>query len=282
MDNEHKIKTIHDLLVSGISDFFKKIGFQKALLGLSGGLDSAVTAALAVSALGKENLHGLLLPSQYSSDHSVTDAVALAKNLGMSYDLIPIKDVYNAIESTLSPIFSGHNPDVTEENIQARIRGLFLMAYSNKFRHILLNTTNKSEAAVGYGTLYGDLCGGLSVLADVYKTDVYKLAFYINSEKEIIPLNTIQKPPSAELRPNQKDSDSLPEYDILDDILFRYIEQNLEINDIIKEGYNKDVVNRVVSMFHNNEYKRFQCPPFLEVSEKPLRKGIMPLISKHY
>jgi len=272
--NENKIKTIHDALVVGIRDFFKKTGFQKALLGLSGGIDSAVTAALAVSALGKENVHGLLLPSKYSSNHSISDAVALTVELGMNYDIIQIIDIYDATESTLSSIFEGLQPDVTEENIQARIRGLILMAYSNKFNHILLNTSNKSETAVGYCTLYGDMCGGLSPLGDVYKTDVYKLAHYINSEKEIIPVNTINKPPSAELRPNQKDSDSLPEYEILDGILFSYIEQNQNINEIIKEGYDENTVKRVISMFHKSEYKRYQSPPVIVVSDKPLYQYI--------
>jgi len=271
-NNEVKIKILHDKLVVGIRDFFIKSGFKKAVLGLSGGLDSAVTAALAVSALGNENVHGLLLPSQYSSDHSITDAIALANNLEISYDIIPIKEIYNTIETTLSPIFAGREPDVTEENIQARIRGLVLMAYSNKFGNILLNTSNKSEAAVGYGTLYGDMCGSLSVLGDVYKSDVYKLANHINSEKEIIPVNTIQKPPSAELRPNQKDSDFLPEYEILDAILLRYIEHNQKINVIITEGYDEITVNRVVSMYKKSEFKRFQSPPVIVVSEKPLKK----------
>ena len=279
--NENETALIHDALVLGIRDYFHKSGLSKAILGLSGGLDSAVTAALAVAALGKENVHGLLLPSQYSSDHSITDAIAVADNLGMSYDVIPIKDAYKQIETTLSPLFAERQPDVTEENIQARIRAVLLMAYSNKFGNILLNTSNKSEAAVGYGTLYGDMCGGLSVLGDVYKTQVYKLAHYINSEKEIIPHNTIVKPPSAELRPDQKDSDSLPEYEILDAVLFRYIELNLSIENIIDDGYDAAIVQRTIAMLHRNEYKRFQCPPILRVTGKAFGAGLrMPLVGK--
>ncbi len=220
------IQLIYDALVIGVRDYFAKMGFTKATLGLSGGIDSAVTVAIAAEALGKENVRVLLLPSQYSSDHSINDAVDLANNLGIQYDIVPIKEIFSSYNYLMSPVFEGREADVTEENIQARIRGTLLMALSNKFGHILLNTSNKSEAAVGYGTLYGDMNGGLSVLGDVYKTDVFKLARYINREVEIIPENTIVKPPSAELRPDQKDSDSLPDYDVLDAILFRYIEKN--------------------------------------------------------
>jgi NAD+ synthase (glutamine-hydrolysing) len=277
-----EIKLIYDALVLGIRDYFAKSGLKKALLGISGGLDSAVVAALAVAALGNENVHGLLLPSKYSSNHSITDAVALANNLGMSYDTVTIKDVYDRMEATLAPLFNKQQPDVTEENIQARIRGMLLMAYSNKFGHIVLNTSNKSEAAAGYGTLYGDMCGALSVLGDVYKTDVYRLAHYINSEKEIIPLNTIQKPPSAELRPDQKDSDSLPDYEILDAILYRYIELNFDICDIVYDGYDEETVKRIVTLLHRNEYKRAQCSPILRVSSRAFGTGWrMPLVAKY-
>ncbi|HFX17732.1 MAG TPA: NAD+ synthase, partial [Flavobacteriales bacterium] len=221
---KEKMPLIHDALVLGIKDYFGKIGFKNAVIGLSGGLDSAVTTVLATEALGKENVRVLLMPSQFSSEHSVQDAKDLAENLGIRYDIVPIKSIFDSYLQQLDPLFEGRPFDVTEENIQARIRGNLLMAISNKFGNILLNTSNKSEMSVGYGTLYGDLAGGLSVIADVYKTEVYDLAHYINRNKEIIPVNTIQKPPSAELRPNQKDSDSLPDYDILDPILKLYIE----------------------------------------------------------
>jgi NAD+ synthase (glutamine-hydrolysing) len=276
------IKLIHDGLVVGVSDYFKKLGLKKAVIGLSGGIDSAVTAVLAVEALGADNVHGLLLPSQYSSDHSVSDAEKLAANVGIKTHTIAIKDIYREIEETMMPVFEGCKPDVTEENIQARIRGLLLMAYSNKFGHILLNTSNKSEAAVGYGTLYGDMSGGLSVLGDVYKTDVFKLARYLNETGEMVPENTITKPPSAELRPDQKDSDSLPGYDLLDQILFRYIEMNQSPQSIIEEGFNGDVVRKVVGLVNFTEYKRWQTPPVLRVSGKAFGVGRrMPLVAKH-
>jgi len=214
------IAKIYDALVLGIRDYFSKTGFRSATLGLSGGIDSAVTLALAEKALGAENIHVLLMPSKFSSDHSVDDAVKLAHNLGVKYDILKIHPIVDAFDQTLEPLFVGRANDLAEENIQARIRGTLLMGLSNKFGHILLNTSNKSESAVGYGTLYGDMNGGLSVLGDVYKSDVFELARYINLEAEVIPLNTILKPPSAELRPDQKDSDSLPDYEILDKILF--------------------------------------------------------------
>ncbi len=191
-----------------MKDYFTKMGFTRATLGLSGGIDSAVTLVIAVRALGAENLHVLLMPSQYSSDHSISDAVQLAENLSVSYDIIPIQELFDKYNDSIKPVFKDLHEDITEENIQSRIRANLLMAYSNKFGHILLNTSNKSEAAVGYGTLYGDMAGGLSVLGDVYKTDVYRLAKYINKEEEIIPVNIITKPPSAELKPNQQDTDS--------------------------------------------------------------------------
>lgn len=276
------IKLIHDGLILGIKDYFRKSGLKKAVLGLSGGIDSAVTAALAVEALGAENVHGLLLPSQYSTGHSITDAQQLARNLGIKTYTIAIKDIYRSIEETLKPVFEDRKPDVTEENIQARIRGLLLMAYSNKFGHILLNTSNKSEAAVGYGTLYGDMNGGLSVLGDVYKTDVFKLARYLNKDREVIPENTIIKPPSAELRPDQKDSDSLPDYEILDKVLFRYIELNRSPKSIIEEGFPEEVVRKTVRLVNFNEYKRFQTPPILRVSGKAFGVGRrMPLVARY-
>lgn len=276
------IEKIHEALVLGICDYFRKMGFTKATLGLSGGIDSAVTLVLAVEALGKENVRVLLMPSQYSSDHSIYDAIALAENLNVKFDIVPIHDVYYQLENTLRPLFAGLSADITEENIQARIRGTLLMAVSNKFGHILLNTSNKSEAAVGYGTLYGDMNGGLSVLGDVYKTRVYELANFINRHKEIIPNNSIIKPPSAELRPGQKDSDSLPEYGILDQILHYYIEDQLSSSEIVKFGFDKTLVDRVIQMVNRNEYKRFQTPPILRISSKAFGIGRrVPIVAKY-
>lgn len=276
------IEKIHDALVLGIGDYFRKSGFKSATLGLSGGIDSAVTLVLAVEALGAENVRVLLMPSKYSSDHSVNDAVALAENLGVRYDLLPINGIVESFDSTLAEVFAGLKHDLTEENIQARIRGTLLMALSNKFGHILLNTSNKSEAAVGYGTLYGDMNGGLSVLGDVYKTDVFRMARWMNRDREIIPENTILKPPSAELRPDQKDSDSLPEYDILDAILFQYIELAKSPKEIIATGYDEATVKRAILLVNRNEYKRFQAPPMLRVSSKAFGFGRkMPLVAKY-
>jgi NAD+ synthase (glutamine-hydrolysing) len=276
------IQNIHDALVLGIGDYFKKLGFQKATLGLSGGIDSAVTAVLATRALGKENVHGILLPSQYSSDHSVNDAKLLAENLGIKHDTVAIKDIYDAFELKLQPFFEGTQPDVTEENIQARIRGVILMALSNKFKYVLLNTSNKSEAAVGYGTLYGDMCGGISVLGDVYKTQVYQLAGYINKDAELIPENSITKPPSAELRPGQKDSDSLPEYDILDKILYQYIELRKGPKELTNMGFDAALVKKVLRLVNINEYKRAQTPPILRISDKAFGMGRrMPIVGKY-
>ena len=256
--------------------------FNKATLGLSGGIDSAVTLVLAAHALGPENLHALLLPSKYSSEHSISDARELAGNLGVAYDIIPIQDAFNSYMEAMGPLFEGLPEDITEENIQSRIRGNILMAYSNKFGHILLNTSNKSEAAVGYGTLYGDMAGGLSVLGDVYKTDVYKLAKFINREEEIIPDNSISKPPSAELKPDQKDSDSLPDYEILDNVLFAYIEQQKSAREIIRNGSDEKVTSRIIQMVNQNEYKRYQSPPILRISSKAFGIGRrMPLVAKY-
>jgi len=251
-------------------------------LGLSGGIDSALVLVLAVRALGKENVRVLLMPSRYSSDHSINDALQLAKNLDIQYEIIPIQPMVDSFEQSLSDVFANLRSDITEENIQARTRGILLMAISNKFGNILLNTTNKSECAVGYGTLYGDMNGGLSVLGDVYKTDVFKMANWINRDSEIIPINTIQKPPSAELRPDQKDSDSLPDYDILDQILFDYIELNLSPDEIIAKGFDESTVLRTVKMVNTNEYKRFQAPPILRISSKAFGFGRrMPLVAKY-
>ncbi len=276
-----KIKLIHDALVIGIKDYFQKMGLKKAVLGLSGGIDSAIVMVLAAKALKPENVTGLLLPSKFSSDHSINDAKELALNLGCPFEIIPITNVVESINETMIPLFKDLRSDVTEENIQARARAIILMAYSNKFGHILLNTSNKSEAAVGYGTLYGDMCGGLAVLGDVYKTDVYKLAEYINKEKEIIPINTIAKPPSAELRPGQKDSDSLPEYSLLDQVLYSYIEMKRSPSELILMGFEENLVNNITQMVNRNEWKRFQTPPILRVSSKAFGNGRrMPLVAR--
>ena len=276
------IVLIHKALICGLRDYFQKSRLKKAVVGLSGGLDSAIVAALAAEALGSDNVHGLLMPSQYSSDHSISDAEALVANTGISSDIVPIKDIFKSFEAALEGCFKGRKADLTEENIQARIRGTLLMAYSNKFGHILLNTSNKSEAAVGYGTLYGDMAGGLSVVGDVYKSDLYRLAAYLNRDREVIPQNTITKAPSAELRPDQKDSDSLPEYHILDPILFRYIDQNLSFSEIVEQGFDKDLVARVLTMVNRNEHKRFQTPPVLRVSTKAFGPGRrMPLVAEY-
>jgi len=280
-ENFNAEKKIYNALLLGIKDFFAKNNFKKAVIGLSGGIDSALVLALACEAIGSKNVHALLMPSRYSSEHSVNDAIAMVKNLNVTCDIISIEEAFLAFENILSPIFKGKNQDVTEENIQARIRGMLLMAYSNKFGNILLNTSNKSEAAVGYGTLYGDMAGGLSVIGDLYKTQVYEISNFINKNKEIIPHNIIQKEPSAELRPNQKDSDSLPKYSILDKILFAYIEQNLSVNKIIEMGFDKAVVEKVIRLVNASEYKRFQMPPVLRVSAKAFGIGRrIPLVAK--
>lgn len=280
-DDQLRIARIHDALVMGIRDYFRKMGFSKATLGLSGGIDSAVVLALAQKALSSEAIRVLLMPSQYSSQHSIDDAVALANKLNIQYDIVGIQPIFDSFKNQLQPIFEGLEENITEENIQARVRGTLLMALSNKFGHLVLNTSNKSEAAVGYGTLYGDMNGAISVLGDVYKTDVYRLANYINRSEKIIPINTIVKPPSAELRPDQKDSDSLPAYDILDAILFAYIEQQLSADKIIEQGFSLETVTRVIRLVNINEYKRFQAPPILRVSSKAFGFGRkMPLVAK--
>ncbi len=282
VQEKEKIALIHDALVTGIRDYFGKLGFKKCILGLSGGIDSAVTSALAARALGAENVLNVLMPSKFSSDHSVSDAEQLAINFGSPYKIIPIKDTFDAFMDTLSPHFEGLPFNITEENLQARSRGVILMALSNKFGHILLNTSNKSEMAVGYGTLYGDMCGGLSVIGDVYKMDVYALARYINKDKELIPENTIVKPPSAELRPDQKDSDSLPDYAILDEILYEYIENRQGPKELIEKGFDEKLVRRVLRMVNINEFKRYQTAPVLRVSSKAFGMGRrMPIVGKY-
>jgi NAD+ synthase (glutamine-hydrolysing) len=266
----------------GIRDYFEKLGFKKAILGLSGGIDSALVLCLAAEALGKENVLSLLLPSGFSSEHSVADSIALCNNLGTKYETVPIENTFQSFRETLSPWFKDLPFNVAEENMQARTRGVLLMAFSNKFGYILLNTTNKSEAAVGYGTLYGDMCGGLAVLGDVYKTQVYELARYINRNGEIIPENIITKAPSAELRPNQKDSDSLPEYDVLDKILFQYIEKRQGPKELVAMGFDKTLVDRVLKLVNSNEWKRHQAPPILRVSPKAFGIGRrMPIEGKY-
>lgn len=277
-----KMSLIHDAIVLGVKDYFGKLGFKKAILGLSGGIDSAVTLALATRALGKDNVRAVLMPSQFSSDHSVNDARQLAINLGVQYDIVPIQNIYESYQEALRPHFWATTFNIAEENLQARARGMILMAFSNKFGNIVLNTSNKSEMAVGYGTLYGDLCGGLSVIGDVYKTDVFKLARYINKDGEVIPENTIVKPPSAELRPNQKDTDSLPDYDILDKVLFEYIEMRQSPQDIIEKGYDEKLVRRVLRLVNINEFKRYQTAPVLRVSPKAFGMGRrMPIVGKY-
>jgi len=278
---DDKTSLIYQALITGIRDYFSKLNLKTAILGLSGGIDSAVVTTLAAQALGKENVRVILMPSQYSSEHSIADAVSLTQNLGIRFDIVPIKETYMAFENSLQPLFLGTEPDVTEENIQARIRGLLLMAISNKYGNILLNTSNKSEMAVGYGTLYGDMCGGLAVLGDVYKTEVYQLAHYINRDDEVIPLNSITKPPSAELRPGQKDSDSLPLYDILDPILFHYIEESKGPEEIIAMGYERSLVLNILKKVNINEFKRKQAPPAIRVSPKAFGPGRrMPIVGK--
>lgn len=266
----------------GLRDYVYKTGFHKGLVGLSGGIDSAVTAALAVEALGKDNVIGISLPSSISSAHSKEDAQKLADNLGIEFHTIPIQKIVDSATSQLSSLFEGLATDVTEENLQARSRGLLLMAISNKFGALLLTTGNKSELAVGYCTLYGDMCGGLAVIADVPKTQVFDLARHINRDREIIPLNTIKKPPSAELRPDQKDSDSLPDYDKLDSILHAYIEEKKSIGSIVEVGHEESLVRRIVRLVDMNEYKRKQAAPCLKTT--PLAFGVgrrMPIVQKY-
>lgn len=282
VETPDSISMIHRALVIGIRDYFAKLGFSRAVLGLSGGIDSALTCVLAAEALGPEQVLAVLLPSQYSTDHSVKDALDLVERIGCKHSIIPIKEGYESLYALLKPSFGDLPFNLTEENLQARIRGILLMALSNKFGNILLNTSNKSEAAVGYGTLYGDMCGGISVLGDLYKTEVYALCRYINREKEIIPINTITKAPSAELRPGQKDQDSLPPYDILDEILFQYIEHRKGPDELVAMGFDQALVNRILKMVNINEFKRAQTPPILRISNKAFGMGRrMPIVGKY-
>jgi NAD+ synthase (glutamine-hydrolysing) len=276
------IAQIHDALILGIKDYFEKSGFSKAVLGLSGGIDSAIVCALACRALGPENVMAVLMPSQYSSDHSIKDAMDLVENFGCKHEVIAIKEAAQAFDNMLAPAFNGLPFNLAEENIQARTRGIVVMAMSNKFGYILLNTSNKSECAVGYGTLYGDMCGAIGVIGDVYKTQIYELAHYINKNKEVIPENTIVKPPSAELRPGQKDSDSLPDYGTLDAILYQYIELKQSSSAIIALGYDEALVRRIIKMVNTAEFKRYQTPPILRVSPKAFGMGRrMPIVGKY-
>ena len=282
LQEELNIAQVHDAIVMGIKDYFAKMGFSKAIIGSSGGIDSAVTIALACKALGAENVRAVLMPSQYSTGHSVSDAEQLSKNLGNPYDIIPIKNIYDAFLSELKPVFNDLPFSIAEENIQSRTRGNLLMAIANKFGYILLNTSNKSELATGYGTLYGDMAGGLGVLGDCYKLQVYALTKYINRQQEIIPINIFTKAPSAELRPGQKDSDSLPDYLILDKILFQYIERRQGPNEIKAQGFDAALVDRVLKMVNVNEYKRNQFCPIIRISSKAFGVGRrVPIVGKY-
>ena len=282
LTRRNNIKEIHDGLLLGIRDYFRKMGFQKAILGSSGGIDSAVTLALASRALGSEHVRAVAMPSGFSSGHSVDDATALSAKLNNPFDIIPIQPIFESFLSTLKPIFNDLPFSLAEENIQSRIRGNLLMAIANKFGYILLNTSNKSELSTGYGTLYGDMAGGLSVLGDLYKMQVYALAHYINQDEEIIPGSILTKAPSAELRTDQKDSDSLRVYDLLDKILYLYIERRKGPREIIAMGVDQALVERVLKLVNTSEYKRNQFCPIIRVSSKAFGVGRrMPIVGKY-
>jgi len=282
IDSRSKIERIHDAIVLGIKDYFEKLGFKKAVLGLSGGIDSAVVLYLAQKALGPENVRTLLMPSEFSSDHSIDDSVKLSENLETEYEIVAIESLFKNFQQNLKPLFRDLPFNLAEENLQARIRGVLLMAVSNKFGNILLNTSNKSECAVGYSTIYGDMNGGLSVIADLYKTEVYELARWVNRNGEVIPENIITKAPSAELRPDQKDSDFLPDYHILDEILTEYIENRKGPSEIMNMGFDQTLVNRILRLVNLNEYKRYQTPPILRVSKKAFGMGRrVPIVGKY-
>jgi len=276
-------EAIYKALTLGLRDYFYKCGFKSAVLGLSGGIDSAVTACIAVEALGKANVRGLSLPSQFSSQHSLDDARVLAKNLDIQYDVVPIQPAFETLKQQLQPVFAGKPEDTTEENVQARLRGVILMALSNKFGSLLLTTGNKSEIAVGYCTLYGDMAGGLAVISDVPKTMIYRIAKWINREQEIIPDSSITKPPSAELRPDQCDQDSLPPYDVLDAILDLYVVNGKSASDIIAAGFDEATVRRVIRLIDFSEYKRRQAAPGLKVTTKAFGMGRrIPIAQKYW
>lgn len=288
------IESVYRALVLGLRDYVRKCGFRSVVLGLSGGIDSALTAAIAVAALGKDNVVGVSMPSRFSSDHSVADARSLAENLGIRFHIVPIRPIHQTCEETLGPLFtrdvscvahpSPLGDDLTEQNLQARIRGVLLMAFSNRYNHLLLTTGNKSEVATGYCTLYGDMCGGLGVISDVPKTMVYQLAELVNRKagREIIPRNTIVKPPSAELRPNQTDQDSLPPYDILDAILNRYVEEEKSAAEIIREGFDAATVMKVIKLIDRSEYKRRQAAPGIKVTSRAFGFGRRMPIAQNY
>jgi len=276
------IDKIHDALIMGIKDYFSKMGFDKAVVASSGGIDSALVLAIAVEALGAANVKALLMPSEFSSQGSVTDAEQLSKNLNNPYDIIAIEDVFGSYRKALKPVFKDLPFNVAEENLQSRIRGTLVMALSNKFGSILLNTSNKSELATGYGTLYGDMAGGLGVLGDCYKMQIYELSKYMNRNREIIPESIIHKAPSAELRPGQKDSDSLPEYSELDPILYQYIERRQGPKEIISMGFDESLVKRILKLVNTNEYKRNQFCPIIRVSPKAFGIGRrVPIVGKY-
>lgn len=280
--DDYNIRHIHHALILGIRDYFAKMGFTKAILGSSGGVDSAITLVLACEALGAENVRAVLMPSQYSTSHSVEDAEQLSTTLNSQYDIIPIANIYESFLTALKPVFKDLPFGLAEENIQSRVRGNLLMAIANKFGYILLNTSNKSELATGYGTLYGDMAGGLSILGDVYKMQVYALGKFLNKEKQLIPENILIKAPSAELRPDQRDSDSLPEYDILDKVLYQYIEKRQGPKEIIAMGMNEELVNKVLKLVNTNEYKRNQFCPIIRVSSKAFGVGRrVPIVGKY-
>ena len=278
------VESIHKALVLGLRDYVRKCGFTSVVLGLSGGIDSALTAVIAVDALGKDKVTGIAMPSRYSSTGSVDDARSLAENLGIAFQIVPIGSVHDAYESTLAPAFAGTAPGVTEENLQARVRGALLMAFSNKFNHLLLTTGNKSEIAVGYCTLYGDMCGGLNAIADVPKTTVYELSEFLNKRagRELIPSSTIHKAPSAELRPDQTDQDSLPPYPVLDAILHRYVEDEAGAAAIIAAGFDEATVMRVIKLVDRSEYKRRQAAPGLKVTSRAFGFGRRMPIAQRY
>ena len=281
-DTSDDDEKLHKALSLGVHDYLHKCGFASAVIGLSGGIDSAVTAVIAVDALSAENVRGVAMPSQYSSQGSLDDAEALAKALGIRYDIVPIEPVFGQLKSQLGGIFEGLDEDTTEENMQARIRGNILMSMSNKFGSLLLTTGNKSELAVGYCTLYGDMCGGLAVISDLPKTKVYSLANWINREREIIPESTITKPPSAELRPDQVDQDSLPPYDVLDSILEAYVVDGQDTEAIIASGHDEATVRRIIRLININEYKRRQAAPGIKVTSKAFGVGRRIPVAKRF